>query len=123
MALRRGRREEDRPAVEIQLLGELQRAAWQAGLPPRRFRPTRRSTRQILRATGDETRLVYARPEVASVRVGHLRHDDELPAYLATDALLGKNLAILGSTGSGKSCAVTVVLRSLLDAYPFAHCW
>ena len=48
--------------------------------------------------------------------IGCLRHDHALPAYLATDPLLGKNLAILGSTGSGKSCAVTVVLRSLLSA-------
>ena len=118
--LRRGRREEDRPAVEIQLLGELRE---QRGKPVfrRGVSACPALDAEIVRATSQETRLVYARPEAANVRIGHLRHDDELPAYLATDALLGKNLAILGSTGSGKSCAVTVVLHALLDAYPFAH--
>ena len=60
------------------------------------------------------------RPSPTS-QIGCLRHDEALPAYLATDQLLGKNLAILGSTGSGKSCAVTVVLRSLLERHPCAH--
>jgi uncharacterized protein len=118
--LRRGRREEDRPAVEIQLLGELRE---QGGRPIFRRGVSAHPALDavILRATRGETRLVYAQPEQASVLVGRLRHDETLPVYLATDALLGKNLAILGSTGSGKSCAVTVVLRALLDAYPFAH--
>ena len=60
-------------------------------------------------------------PGRRAVAIGNLRHDAALPAYLATDALLGKNLAILGSTGSGKSCAVTVVLLGPARSHPFAH--
>ncbi|MFZ1430576.1 MAG: DUF87 domain-containing protein [Geminicoccaceae bacterium] len=118
--LRKGRRDEDRPAVEIQMLGEVNH-----GPRGRAFRrgvssyPTLDAP--IFRAGRDETAAVYAKPADAHVVVGHLRHNHELPACLAIDGLLGKNLAILGSTGSGKSCAVTVVLQSLLDTYPFAH--
>ena len=118
--LRKGRRDEDRPAVDIQLLGEAMRtahgAAFQRGVtayPP--------LDAPILAVTPAETATVYARPAVANIEIGCLRHDEALPAYLATDQLLGKNFAILGSTGSGKSCAVTVVLRSLLERHPCAH--
>lgn len=118
--LRKGRRAEDRPAVEVQLLGELQDRQGQ-----RVFRRGVSSypalDAPIVRATARETRSVYAQPRGASIEVGQLRHDRSLPAHLAIDGLLGKNLAILGSTGSGKSCAVTVLLQALLDACPFAH--
>jgi hypothetical protein len=118
--LRQGRRDEDRSAVEIQLLGELADAdgapAFRRGVtayPP--------LDAPILAASAAEIAMVYARPAAANIVIGCLRHDDALPAYLTVDPLLGKNLAILGSTGSGKSCAVTVVLRSLLERHPFAH--
>ena len=118
--LRKGRRVEDRPAVEVQLLGDLQdrqsRRVFRRGVSgyPALDAP-------IFRATDLETRLVYAQPRGASIEVGQLRHDRNLPAHLAIDGLLGKNLAILGSTGSGKSCAVSVLLQALLDACPYAH--
>ena len=41
--------------------------------------------------------------------------------YLLADELLGKHFAILGTTGSGKSCTVTVLLRAILDVAPQAH--
>ena len=117
--LRRGRRGEDRPAVEIQLLGEIaegrRQPFFRRGVRP--SRPRRRDPAG--RARGDGGRLRSA--DRGARRVGRLRHDYGLPACLATDSLLGKNLAILGSTGSGKSCAVAVVLKALLDAHPFAH--
>jgi hypothetical protein len=38
-----------------------------------------------------------------------------------SDDLLSKHFAILGTTGSGKSCAVAVLLRALLDGHPNGH--
>ena len=35
--------------------------------------------------------------------------------------LLGKHFAVLGTTGTGKSCAVTVILRSILAEHPKGH--
>ena len=53
--------------------------------------------------------------------IGSLHHDRSLPAFIKTDDLLGKHFAVLGTTGSGKSCAVTVILKSLLRENPHAR--
>src|SRR3546814_13360450 len=45
----------------------------------------------------------------------------DLPAFLITDDLLGKHFAILGTTGSGKSCALATVMHAILGAHPFGH--
>ncbi|MDH3791585.1 MAG: DUF87 domain-containing protein [Rhodospirillales bacterium] len=64
---------------------------------------------------------VYAMPTVSSVRIGTIHQDQALPAYIATDGLLGKHFAILGTTGSGKSCAVALILHAILDQHPGGH--
>ena len=56
-----------------------------------------------------------------SVRVGCLRQDTSIPAMVRVDELLGKHLAILGTTGTGKSCTTALILRSILDRNPAAH--
>lgn len=68
-----------------------------------------------------ELQRIYNRPDKPSVRVGTLSQAASLPVYLLTDELLGKHFAILGTTGSGKSCSVTVLLRSILEVAPRAH--
>jgi DNA helicase HerA-like ATPase len=45
----------------------------------------------------------------------------EIPAHLAVNDLLAKHFAILGSTGSGKSCATSLILHSILDSCPHGH--
>ena len=118
--LRKGRRVDDVAVAEIHLLGEIKpadgAAVFRRGLTahPALDAP-------IARVTPGESSVVYAQPSVASVRVGSLRRDPQVPAFVLPDALLGKHFAILGSTGSGKSCAVTVVLRAILAQYPKAH--
>ena len=37
------------------------------------------------------------------------------------DELLGKHFAVLGTTGTGKSCAVALILRRILEINPQAH--
>ena len=37
------------------------------------------------------------------------------------DDLLGKHFDILGTTGTGKSCATALILRSILQGNPAAH--
>ena len=68
-----------------------------------------------------ELQRIYNRPNKPSVHVGTLSQAASLPVYLLTDELLGKHFAILGTTGSGKSCSVTVLLRSILEVAPRAH--
>jgi len=58
--------------------------------------------------------LVYAAPSAAAARIGTVHQDRSLPAFILTDELLGKHFAVLGSTGTGKSCAVALILRTIL---------
>ena len=72
-------------------------------------------------ADSSDAELVYGRPEEFHARVGTMYQDDSRPAFLITDDLLAKHFAILGTTGSGKSCAVALLLRALLDRHRCAH--
>jgi DNA helicase HerA-like ATPase len=64
---------------------------------------------------------VYGMPTVPNVRIGTIHQDQRLPAYIATDGLLGKHFTILGTTGSGKSCAVALILHAILEKHPGGH--
>jgi DNA helicase HerA-like ATPase len=75
----------------------------------------------VYSATNADLAEVYARPSRSNVRIGTLYHDTSMPAFALVDELLAKHFAILGSTGSGKSCAVTVILSAILDEHPNAH--
>ena len=56
-----------------------------------------------------------------AVRVGSIRQDASIPAMVRVDDLLGKHFAILGTTGTGKSCTTALILRSILQKNPAAH--
>lgn len=56
-----------------------------------------------------------------SVRVGTIRQDSTIPAMIRVDELLGKHFAVLGTTGTGKSCTTALILRSILERNPAAH--
>jgi DNA helicase HerA-like ATPase len=56
-----------------------------------------------------------------SVRIGSIRQDSSIPAMVRVDELLGKHLAILGTTGTGKSCTTALILRAILAKNPAAH--
>ena len=43
------------------------------------------------------------------------------PASINIDALLGKHFAILGSTGTGKSCTTALLIRRIVERLPNAH--
>jgi DNA helicase HerA-like ATPase len=72
-------------------------------------------------ATPDDLGQVYAPPREASVPVGSIHQDTDIPAYLLVNDLLGKHFSIVGTTGSGKSCAVATILRSVIEQNPHAH--
>ena len=98
----------ERTIFEIQVLGEIstvspgaRAAGFQRGVssyPPLDAPVTTVTLRDLA--------AVYARPRVSNVHVGRLRHNHKVPAFVLTDSLLGKHFAVLGTTGSGKSCAV-----------------
>ncbi len=118
-----GRRggEDDRRLIEIRVIGEIlngvaNRWRFQRGVSshPPLDSPVHAASREELCA-------IYARPEASTIRLGTLRNAADLPAFAITDNLLGKHFAVLGTTGAGKSCSVTVILRAILEAYPYGH--
>ncbi len=75
----------------------------------------------IFVASVAELERIYHKPDRAGIHIGTLSQASSLPVYLLADELLGKHFAILGTTGSGKSCSVTVLLRAILEVAPKAH--
>lgn len=75
----------------------------------------------VYTSTQEDLKQVYARPSVPSVQIGTIYQDQSLPAFVATDDLLGKHFAVLGTTGCGKSCAVALILRSILEQHGSGH--
>jgi DNA helicase HerA-like ATPase len=117
-----GGNQAERTVFEVQVLGEIvntvpeSAAGFQRGVssyPPLDAPVTTVTLRDLAK--------VYARPRMSNVHIGRLRHNRKVPAFVLTDSLLGKHFAVLGTTGAGKSCAVTVILRSILDEHPHGH--
>ncbi len=108
--------------MEVELIGESVRGADGALSPFRRgvsMSPPLASA--VFTTSQSDLRLVYLRPGMATARIGSLHQERRLPALIGVDDLLGKHFAVVGATGSGKSCSVTVILRAILDHHPNAH--
>lgn len=108
--------------AELGLVGEL----WKDG-DSQKGRFNRGVT--IYPALGDRVRvsskaeleMAFCGDDTASVRVGCIRQDSSIPAMVRVDDLLGKHFAILGTTGTGKSCTTALILRAILEKNPAAH--
>jgi uncharacterized protein len=75
----------------------------------------------VFPASPADLETIYSKPNSPSLPIGVLHQDPSKTAFLISQEFLCKHSAILGTTGSGKSCALTVVLRSLLKAHPNGH--
>jgi DNA helicase HerA-like ATPase len=75
----------------------------------------------VLLADKHDLTRVYAPPQAASIKIGTLFQEDSVPARLMVDDLLSKHFLVVGSTGSGKSSAVTCILQRLLSEHGHAH--
>jgi DNA helicase HerA-like ATPase len=75
----------------------------------------------VLLADKHDLTRVYAPPQATSIKIGNLFQEVSVPARLLVDELLAKHFLIVGSTGSGKSSAVTCILQRLLADHAHAH--
>ena len=108
--------------MEIELIGESVRTADDSFTPFRRGisgSPALGSA--VFTTNTEDLKLVYIRPSVTTARIGALHQERRLPALIGVDDLLGKHFAIVGATGSGKSCSVTVILRAILEHHSNGH--
>jgi len=69
----------------------------------------------------EDLKLIFSTQHHKSIQVGHLQQDSRIVAEVRIDDLLSKHFAIIGSTGSGKSCTVALVLQAILKNSPTAH--
>ncbi len=72
-------------------------------------------------ASKNELEFAFCGDTSKSVRIGCIRQDSSIPAMVKVDDLLGKHFAILGTTGTGKSCTTALILRGILNEHPAAH--
>jgi hypothetical protein len=75
----------------------------------------------VHRANQEELGKAYSCNTDAAVRIGHIQQDPSIPAMIKIDEMLGKHFAVLGTTGTGKSCSVALILRRILERNPQAH--
>jgi DNA helicase HerA-like ATPase len=75
----------------------------------------------VFLASEDDTAAVYALNNRLAVSIGSVYQDSRVPARVSVDDMLGKHFAMLGTTGTGKSCALTLILKRILEQNPNAH--
>ena len=69
----------------------------------------------------DDLAKVYVQDNLATINVGTLYQEPSVPAHLLADDLFSKHFAIVGTTGCGKSSALTCILQQALVGHPYAH--
>lgn len=52
------------------------------------------------------------------ITIGHLSQNEDIPASIELEMTLSRHFAIIGSTGVGKSSAVTLMMRKAVEARP-----
>jgi hypothetical protein len=72
-------------------------------------------------ATHAELERAFVGRSANSIRIGHVLQDDTIPALVDIDDMLGKHFAVLGTTGTGKSCTTALLLREVLNKNKQAH--
>ncbi len=108
--------------IEVELVGEFAKATAKA---PARFRrgvstfPTLGDEAHV--AAREELAALFASHTFASVRVGVVKQDQAIPAMVGVNELFSRHCAFVGTTGAGKSCAIALTLRAVLERYSHGH--
>jgi uncharacterized protein len=75
----------------------------------------------VLPVTTDELRAVFAADDSPHVEIGTVYPTDDIRGALYVDPMLSKHFAILGSTGTGKSTSVALILHRISELSPEGH--
>lgn len=108
--------------VDVELVGEIARqpdgelGSFRRGVA---IYPTLGDQVQI--ATRAVLKRVYRFGEADAVEIGAIQQDLSIPATITVEEMLGKHFAVVGSTGTGKSCTVALILRQLLRTQTNTH--
>jgi DNA helicase HerA-like ATPase len=72
----------------------------------------------ILPIGNDELAIIFDVKGAHTIDVGKLQQNSAIGAYIDVDSMVRKHFAIFGSTGAGKSSAVALILREVMEARP-----
>jgi hypothetical protein len=76
---------------------------------------------QVHPVTTDDLRSVFAASDSAYVEIGTVYPTDDIRGALYIDPMLSKHFAVLGSTGTGKSTSVALILHRISQYSPEGH--
>jgi len=69
----------------------------------------------------EDLRAVFAASDEAHIEIGTVYPTDDIRGALYVDPMLGKHFAVLGSTGTGKSTSVSLILHRISQLSPEGH--
>jgi len=76
---------------------------------------------QVMPVTTDDLRTIFAASGSANVEIGTVYPTDDIRGALYIDPMLSKHFAVLGSTGTGKSTSVALILHRISSYSPEGH--
>jgi len=76
---------------------------------------------EVFPVTTDDLRAVFAASDEPHIEIGTVYPTDDIRGALYVDPMLGKHFAVLGSTGTGKSTSVSLILHRISELSPEGH--
>jgi len=76
---------------------------------------------EVLPVTTDDMRAIFAASDEPHIEIGTVYPTDDIRGALYVDPMLGKHFAVLGSTGTGKSTSVSLILHRISELSPEGH--
>ena len=75
----------------------------------------------VLPVTTEDLRAVFAASNEPNIEIGTVYPTDDIRGALYVDPMLSKHFAVLGSTGTGKSTSVALILHRISELSPEGH--
>ena len=76
---------------------------------------------QVLPVSTEDLRAVFAASDEPHIEIGTVYPTDDIRGALYVDPMLSKHFAVLGSTGTGKSTSVALILHRISQLSPEGH--
>jgi len=76
---------------------------------------------QVYKVSYDDLESIFGVNDTNHFHIGTVFPQHVTPASIKTDNMLGKHFAVLGSTGTGKSCTVALLIHRIVERMPKGH--
>jgi uncharacterized protein len=76
---------------------------------------------RVKMVTQDEMKRIFSEFNEYEFSFGHPSQAEDQRAYINVDHFFGQHIAVVGSTGCGKSCTVVSILQEAIRKYPDTH--